>query len=66
MFNKSNFCTPASYNTVYCRASFTTFDLITSGSGMLCTVHHSSMLLVINMDIAKGHMRHAHVPPNKK
>jgi len=30
--------------------------LITSGSGTLSNVHHSSMLLVINMTVAGGHM----------
>jgi len=39
---------------LHCRTSVTTFDLITSGSGTLSNVHHSSMLLVINMTVAGG------------
>jgi len=35
----------------------TTFGLITSGT--VSNVHHSSMLLVINMDIGRGHMSYA-------
>jgi len=42
---------------LHCRTSFTTFGLITSGSGTLSNAHHSSsMLLVINMTVAWGHM----------
>jgi len=33
-----------------------------SGSGTLSNVHHSSMLLVINMTVAGGHMSYAHSP----
>ena len=36
------------------RAPFTTFGL-----NYECNVHHDSMLLIINMDVAKGHMSYA-------
>jgi len=35
------------------------------GSGTLSNIHHSSMLLVIKMVVAGGHMSYVHVPPNK-
>jgi len=50
---------------LHCRASFTTFGFTASGSGALSNVHHSR-ILVINMDVVRGHMSYAHAPPNKK
>jgi len=47
---------------LHCRVSFTTFGLITSGSGPLSDVHHSSMLLVISMTVAGRHMWYADSP----
>jgi len=29
-------------------------------------VHHSNMLLVIHMDVTRGHMSYAHAPPIRK
>jgi len=51
--------------TSICRASFTTFGSITCGSFALSNVHHNIMLLVINTDVARGHMGYAHAPQNK-
>ena len=45
---------------------FLTFSVITSTSGTMSNVYHSSMLLVINMDVERGHMSYAHALPNKK
>jgi len=48
---------------LHCRASITTLRLIMSGSGTLPNVHHSSMMLVINVIVAGGHMSYAHSEP---
>ena len=46
---------------LHCRASFTTFGLITSGSGTLSNVYHSS-ILIISMDVGDTwDMPHAHL-----
>jgi len=47
-------CTCARRSDLHCRASFTPSGLITSGSGTLSNVHHSSILLFIYMTVAGG------------
>jgi len=50
------------HSPLHCRTSFTIFVLITSSSGTLSNVHHSSMLLVTKMTVGGGHMTYAHSP----
>jgi len=48
------------------KSFFGNFRLDCVGSGTLSNVHHSSMLLVINMGANGGHMSYAHAPQNKR
>jgi len=51
---------------LHCRALFTTFGLITSGSSTLSNVHHNSILLTINITVAGRHISYAHSPWKKQ
>jgi len=50
------------HSPLHCRASVTTFGLITIGSSTLSNVRHSSMLLVINMTVAGRQMSYVYSP----